>query len=82
MKLRIQNDQITKAVIEASANTELVTHYLISVFYQFILGLTLIIPNMDYLSELSKNFTPVNPLFKLADYKEKINTREDYRYID
>ena len=48
----------------ASTNTEMVTHYLISVFYQFILGLTLIIPNMDYLNELSKNFTPVSPVFK------------------
>ena len=60
-------------------NIEMVKHYLISVLYQFISELTpLIIPNMDLLSELSKKFTLVRPVFKLADYKEKIKGKEDW----
>ena len=33
---------------------------------------------MDLLSELSKNVPLVSPVFKLADYKEKINTKENW----
>ena len=33
---------------------------------------------MDFLSELSKNVPLASPVFKLADYKEKINTKENW----
>ena len=77
--LKLQNDQITKAVIEASANIEILKHFSIFVLHRFVSGLTpLIIPNMDLLSELSKNVPLVSPVFKLAHYKEKINTKENW----
>ena len=75
--VKLQNDQITKAVIEASANIETLTHYVISVLHHFISRLRpFVIPNMDILSELSESVLLVSPVFKLTEYKEKIKTKE------
>ena len=77
--VKFQNDQTAKAIIEASANIEIVKCYLISVLHRYILGLTpYITHSVDILDELSGNVPLVRPVFKLAHYKEKIKTKENW----
>ena len=76
---KLQNDQIAKAVIEASANIELVKHYLISILCHFISSLApYIAHNLDILTELSGNVPLVSPIFKLTDYKKMIEGNKDW----
>ena len=76
---QLQNDQITKAVIEASTNIEILKHFSISILHHHISELTpLTTANVDFLSELSADFLQVRPVFKLTDFKEKINRKEEW----
>ena len=75
---KLQNDKITKAVIEAGDNLETLMHYVISILHRFISGLTPFKHNLDILGELSGNVLLVSPLFKLREYQEMIKTKEDW----
>ena len=83
--IQLQNDQlkkVIKAITESSEHIETVTHYLVSTLHYAISGLKpSAIPldiQYDILSELSKTILLVKPVFKLSNYQEKIEKKENW----
>ena len=76
-----QLEQVTKAIIEASANMETSKHYLISVLHHVILELEIGIPRstrLDILSELSKTALLVRPVLKLPNFNKLIERKSKW----
>ena len=75
-------EQVIKAIFEASANLEILKHFLISILHHVISEAELeIIPlktRFDILNELSKTALLVRPVFKLSDYNKMIQGKENW----